>query len=56
MGFEARDLKPGKGSERPAALAKPVADRAHRRYQVGLLLSEFGPEPTDVDVDCAAPP
>ena len=38
-------------SERPAALAEPVADRAHRRYQVGVLLAQLGPQPADVDVD-----
>src|SRR5204862_5590000 len=37
----------------PAGLAEPVADAAHRRDEVRLLLAELGAQASDVDVNGA---
>ncbi len=50
------DLRPGDDrSGRPGGLAEPVADRADRLDQVGVLLAQLGPQPADVDVHRAGP-
>ena len=39
----------------PSHLAEAVPDRPHGLDQVGVLLTQLGPEPPDVDVDRAGP-